>query len=589
MTSTRPLGATPDGVLQRAKPSRRGRILTPLLVAFVASATILYFSKSILDPLYYNIDPFIHYRWTYQYVHDLAAGFLPPRWAPLENGGIGAPVFLYYPPAFYLVALPLAVGLADLSLAIRLTVAAVGLGLVAAVAWSQRRRLGSAGAWCLGLLVLWAPPSFLVQGFLGAYPWYLSLIPTYLFIDASQRQAASGRMFSPAVPGWLALLYLCHPLSAFMALIAVPFLWLRRLAASRLDRGTVLAALGWGAGVALGLALVGVTLVPSLALLSLVNPHGWREDGGFGWEQSFVMAVVPFSGGSWRAPFFWKVAATTYVLAGAAALCLFRTRGRGGQRWEAAADWLWVALPCLVLASQVSYPVWAVVHPLQILQRPFRFLPIGALAALTAAAYVLLGLRPAIGRPSQVILLATLCAMVATTARMQFHPSMPPTLTVTPASLAAVFGTPEYWPATRGPRWRDYVEAGGFPAECRRLDLRCAASAGGGAFTWEIEAPAPVAVRLPLFAFPAWQVTDDGEAAGSVDEGTGLVLVELPAGTSIIQARWRALPAERIGSALTAAAALALCGWGVLRRRGRRLKVPPASLPPPRARGRRPP
>jgi hypothetical protein len=545
---------------------------TSLLVVFVAIVTTLYFAKYIFDPLYYNIDALIHYRWLYQYIHALANGFVPPRWAPLENGGIGAPVFLYYPSAFYLAALPLGIALPDLSLAIRLTVAAIGLGLVAAVAWAQRRRMGPAGAWGLGLLVLWAPPSYMVQGFLSAYPWYLSLIPTYLFIDASQRQAAERRAFSPAVSGWIAVLYLCHPLSAFMALMAVPFLWLRRLVASRLDRGTVLAVLGWGAGVALGLALAGVKVVPSLALLRLVNVDGWRAAGGVGWDQTFVM---PLFGHPWRGRLFWMIPAATYLLAGLAALRLLRARDVRGPGWETATDWLWVALPCLVLASQVSYPVWAVLHPLRILQRPFRFLPVGALATITAAFYALFILRP-ISRRWQVVLSATLCAMVGTTAWVQFAP-MPAGVTVTPASLAEVFGTAEYWPATRGPHWRDYVDAGGFPAECQHLDLRCTASAANGALTWMIEATAPVAVRLPLFDFPAWQVTDNGRVAGSLDKETGLVVVRVPAGLSVVQARWRALPAEWFGLALTVAAALAFGAWELLkvhdRRRGHRLQT----------------
>jgi hypothetical protein len=526
-------------------------------------AVFAYSALFIFHPNHPNIDALIHYRWSYQYIEALRQGFVPPRWAPLENGGVGAPVFLYYPPVFYLLAVPFDLAIGNLALALRLAVVLAGLGLVATVALSQRAALGRA-AWVLGLLVLWAPPSYMVQGFIEAYPWYLSLIPTYLFIHFSLRQARERQVFHPAVPLCFGVLCLSHPLSGFMALIAVPFAWLRYLLASRSDRaafGAVLcAALGWGAGVALGLALAGAYLLPALGLLGLVNPTGWDNAGGVAWYQMFAMQVFGFA--VWR-KMLWLTPLTTYVLAGLLVVWLARLREWRNPRISVAVDWLCVALPCLVLACQLSYPIWVIATPLHILQRPFRFLPIAAMATLTAAAYLWAAAEwPAWGAQRlRRAVVATLGGLVASTAALQLGAALlrPDRVVIEPARLREDFGTPEYWPHTRGPDWPDYVRAGGFASECRRLGLTCAASAQDGAFTWTIQAPSPTTLRLPLFAFPSWRMTRNGAPlATGIDPATGLVSIALPAGTSVVQARWHALPAERNGVLLTLAAAVVL-------------------------------
>ena len=516
------------------------------LIAFITLAIFVYNAVFLLHPVYPNIDALIHYRWSAQYLTALVGGAAPPRWAPLDNGGLGAPVFLFYPPAFYLFAAPLMAAVPDLALALRLSVALVSVALVVAVAVSQRAAFGPR-SWLLALLVLWAPADFMVGGFIQAWPWYLSLIPAYLFVAASVRQMRSGAAFSPAVAVWLAVLCVCHPLNGFMALIAVPFAWLRRVIGARFGWPVLRAALGWGGAVALGLALAAAYLLPSLTLQHLVNPDGWRDAGGIGWRQSFAL---PLFGHPYWARLMWVVPAATYALAALVLVWLLRTRhlARPG-----AADWLCVALPCLVLASQASWPIWAIPSPLHMLQRPFRFLPIAAFATLTAAWYMLPDRRWR--RPA----LALMALMVASTVAMQVQVArLDDGQKLVPARFAETFGAPEYLPALRGPEWRGYLDEGGLTDDCRRLRITCTSD---GAQRWTFRATAPASVRLPLFAFPAWRLSRDGVAAGSaVDPATGLIQITIPAGETTVAAAWRALPAERLGAGISLAAALGLLG-----------------------------
>src|SRR5881398_3473944 len=55
----------------------------------------------------------IDWVWADQFTAQLAHGVIYPRWLPLSNAGLGAPVFYYYPPlAFYLAGLFGLLGLA---------------------------------------------------------------------------------------------------------------------------------------------------------------------------------------------------------------------------------------------------------------------------------------------------------------------------------------------------------------------------------------------------------------------------------------------------------------------------------------------
>jgi hypothetical protein len=107
-------------------------------------------------------------------------------------------------------------------------------------------------------------------------------------------------------------------------------------------------------------------------------------------------------------------------------------------------------------------------------------------------------------------------------------------------------GLPEYRLAEQGPYWEDYYRAGGLATECAEKMLACrVVETNSQVQAWDISAAQPARLRLPLFDFPAWRVTVDGTSVPtSVDAATGLISLDLPAGTHRVTALWRRLAGE---------------------------------------------
>jgi hypothetical protein len=121
-------------------------------------------------------------------------------------------------------------------------------------------------------------------------------------------------------------------------------------------------------------------------------------------------------------------------------------------------------------------------------------------------------------------------------------------------------GQPEYRLAGQGEHWEDYYRDGGLAGECREQMLICRTNEAGSRFqVWDVSGAQPAHLRLPLFAFPAWQVTIDGAVVPTAsDPATGLIAVDLPAGPHRVVATWKRLGVERLGLVITGLAVLAL-------------------------------
>jgi len=79
----------------------RATVAYPLLAALALLAVM----RGWLGPRPLNGDFTIYWSWADQFASQLSGGQPYPRWLPHANGGLGTPVFYYYPPiAFYLTA-----------------------------------------------------------------------------------------------------------------------------------------------------------------------------------------------------------------------------------------------------------------------------------------------------------------------------------------------------------------------------------------------------------------------------------------------------------------------------------------------------
>lgn len=95
-------------------PIGRAGVTSDLKAALaIGAATLLVMLPALLSQPILHQSFWISWVWADQFTAELAAGNLYPRWLPDSHGGLGSPVFYYYPPgAFYVTGL---FGLAGLS------------------------------------------------------------------------------------------------------------------------------------------------------------------------------------------------------------------------------------------------------------------------------------------------------------------------------------------------------------------------------------------------------------------------------------------------------------------------------------------
>ena len=124
---------------------------------------------------------------------------------------------------------------------------------------------------------------------------------------------------------------------------------------------------------------------------------------------------------------------------------------------------------------------------------------------------------------------------------------------VGPHRLSETFKLPEYSTVQDDTGWLDYVEKGGFSQHCLDLNLVCTESEPRAARQWDVQAHQDQEILLPIFHFPGWTISLNGkEAAYTLDETTGLVRMQVHAGSNRIEARWSSLRSEQIGLVLFA-------------------------------------
>jgi hypothetical protein len=115
--------------------------------------------------------------------------------------------------------------------------------------------------------------------------------------------------------------------------------------------------------------------------------------------------------------------------------------------------------------------------------------------------------------------------------------------------------------AQRGPDWQRYNQEGQLAADCRKHDAECAVvQKQTHEMSLSITVHEVATIRLPIFAFPAWQVRVDGQVQPlEFDEASGLISVPLNVGKHLVRVTWIGLPAQAIGNMLSWAG-LALLG-----------------------------
>lgn len=541
---------------------KRVRVLSSTTGAslLIVAVLVLWLQPLLAQRMLPLHDLTIHLRWADQFYSALRDGWLLPRWAAGSFGGLGDPTFFYYQPLFYYISSAFASF--GVSTRYALLLAAVVPYLLLAVIVHRLILRRHPHGWTLAgaVLVLVSPPLFFISTHMGLLPWTLGVPLSAMFVIESMR--------SQPRPARLAVL-LCltclgHLLSGLMALLVAGLARLVLAGLDGLSHRKLLKEGPWLFGIAVGLGLAAFFVYPAVTQMHLINPDGWTSDPTFDWRKAMLFPTLTFAlfGPRWLA-FQWPIPA---VVLGMALLVVFGKRSSGVRLADSLAGRFAIAaLAAFALGSELAYPLYAWIGPMQKLQFPYRFLPLAAILATIAFVLHLAegGWRHAgKGRRAAAVLLVLGYLLLALFLQWSLHRHGKP-VPDSAKYMSGQWGQSEYLLASRGPHWQDYLERGQFMGECARLAIRCETGAmRSHAFAAMIDTPGPVTLRLPVFAFPAWALSVDGQSQALVpDPDTGLALVRLEAGRHAVRLDWAGLPAERHGRLATMAA---LCLLGLM-------------------------
>lgn len=330
------------------------------VIAIAALAAILTIPAFATPPMTHD-SFWIDWVWADQFTAELERGDLYPRWLPQSHGGLGSPVFYFYPPlGFYLGALFGLAGLptyASVILAFFVALAASGLTMLA---WLQERVRNP----MLGAIAYMVAPyhvlDFYGRGALAEFV-AIALLP---LVALGLERAERGRTVLLAFV--YAAMILAHlPLALLVSLFLIlPWCAMRGIKAS------IRAALP----LALGIALSAIYLAPAFAL------DAYRDSGSL-WSQPGY-DTVSWSVLNWFDPGPLLDARVIVVgvlvsLVPVTLLLLLTSQRRYGA----------YALVCLALAAGLIPALWTL-PLLSSVQFPFRILPLAEFAIATGLAHL---------------------------------------------------------------------------------------------------------------------------------------------------------------------------------------------------------
>lgn len=370
--------------------------------AAIIATALLVLLPALLHPPMLNDSFWIDWVWADQFNAALRRGVLYPRWLPLSHGGLGSPVFYFYPPlAFYVSG---AFGLLGLSTYASI-IAAFASGLVASgytmFAWLK----GQAKYPLLGAILYMVAPYHLLDFYgRGALAEFMAiaLIPLIALGIRERRPAL-------LAVSWAALLLTHLPLALLVGVfLIVPYsLWSRP-------------GFRWmSVNLLAGIGLAAIYLIPAFAL----DPY---RDGAALW---YLSAFRPesWSVWAWTVPgpkVQMRIVVLAIVLAMMPPLWLLRR-----QKVLAA-----YGLICCLLALGLIPGIWQL-PGLEKVQFPFRILGLVEFAVATGIAKLdwsrPYGAVAAIPALTMSVLMATSLPHDANTTLQRleaFHPDVPENL-----------------------------------------------------------------------------------------------------------------------------------------------------------------
>ena len=480
----------------------------PYLAILLASLAVV--GPAIFGPVRTNDSFWIDWVWLDQFASELAKGNFYPRWLPQSHGGLGSPVFYYYPPlAFYAGSAFVFAGLGTYAAMIATFFASFVLAGVGMYWWLKPQ----SRAPLLGALIFTIAPyhayNLYTRGAI-AETFATAILP---FVMIGLRRLSTGERggFAITASAYSALIASHLPLALLASIFLIGPYALVHIgkAPSRLvAAGTALVA---------GIGLAAIYLVPAIVL------EPFRDTAKL-WH---VDVLQPSNWSFWDPKFrTWPNYVSILVIGAALAMPLAGLIARNRSRWAL------FSLLCVLLAIGTVPTIWSL-PLLKSVQFPFRLLPIAEFALAT-------GIAMAPTRPSErVVALLVLTAITIPIASANNQPVVP-----FEELRASYLDVPENLPPGERPyswpsRWAlQLAEAHRAPQQANGMTV------------------------MPTFYYPAWEVRCGDRAVPTFpDERTRLLSYK---GSADCDSRLVWTAAEKIGAATSLLALAALLTGTVL-------------------------
>lgn len=545
------------------------RWAAPQLVVVVAASGclgLLWIWFAARDGVPRALDWPIHLCWIEGFSAALADGVIYPRWIDTANGGLGAPVFLYYPPLAFVLASGFK-GLLGSSLAALKASLLLSQGLLFAgcVFWF-RSRLDRSTALLLAALVVLSPviliPSLLFT--MPAAALSLAIAPWLLAGLDRCGEVTAARCLTLAL--LTAALLLAHLPTALSMLLPIAALLASQ--GRRESAGVAIIAMGVGALLAAPYwvtALLHLDLVHSEHLTSasywqigsnLLDPRGIA-----------VGAAVPRFAASLQSA-GWSVLLASLLLA------WMLRRAEPSQASLAARAALAASLLLVALASVIAAPLYDAWPALAMMQFGWRWLPAALLMLVWAAACSLRALSAPVGaaRSRVVALVSAALLLPAMLGAVQVwaldaragHGRVSAN-EATPAARSCRVDPLEHRPLSLGSQWQRALRRDApmlWAVRGRAHVSNEVVSTHRRAATVTLDAPATL--QWSALAFPGWTLRANGSPLPLTTTALGNYEFKLPPGRHALELRFESQRLTAVGDRLGGVGLLGLLlllGW----------------------------
>lgn len=355
-------------------------------------------------------DTLIHLLWSTNFSNQLWAGEVYPRWLDQMNGGLGSPVFFFYPPLpYYLTALLKPLFHADPEGWHQIGVAAsMAVILSGFSAYFWLRRVAGASAALIAAIIYMSAPYHLAidlyDRFAFAELWSFVWLP--LIIWSIHLAVAGNRKALLGLPLAYAALVLTHlPTAMIFSPVALAYAFLNADRGSRV-RGVMVVSVA----MALGTGLAAEFLIPVLTTQQNISLSDMRV-GRLSYIYNFLYYGLRFNSDftemltqqGWYAGIMMSVSLSAFFLGGR----IFPMLAMHLARF-----WILIAILAFAMMLPVTRPIWDLLPPLQAIQFPWRFNVLLTLAMVALIALWAGAIKPGASRLNGFVLAVACMAVI---------------------------------------------------------------------------------------------------------------------------------------------------------------------------------